>query len=178
MDSRFFTIISPVNPGKTYFEKTIFYANSIDFGATIADKTMSIMRTADAYKKVKVTLNLGDRKELDVQFPLMIDGETRKLRFRLPLSLVSVIYKVQGRETGECTLIIPFESPPQFFMQAKRNDISKTCKARDRTWIEWYSWFRMTDIVDRKTRNRLNAIPVMDRKDTAILDIGKYYCLS
>ncbi|KAF2691528.1 RdRP-domain-containing protein [Lentithecium fluviatile CBS 122367] len=171
---RLYPVLSPVNPTKKYHEFNVLYANSIDFGVTVADKAVSVMQTLHACNDVRVTLSLRDRKELDFQFPCMIDGDSRKLRFRLPLSLVGVIYQVNDKETGQCTLIIPYETPPQFFMQIKANSISKTCNPNERTWIDWYTWYRQTDIVHRATRSRLETIPVMTHTDGAIIDIGRW----
>ena len=66
--------------------------------------------------KPSVMLNLT-RKELDVQFPINIDDELRKFRFRLPIPLLSRIYQTTDEITGRPALIIPFDSPPQFYMQ-------------------------------------------------------------
>ncbi|KAF1958751.1 RdRP-domain-containing protein [Byssothecium circinans] len=169
---RRFPVLSPVVSTKHYFEDNVLYADSIDFGIILAEKTLHVMRSADAYKEVKVTLSLGERKELDVQFPLMIDDSFRKLRFRLPLSLANLLFMVKNTKTGGYDLIIPFESPPQFFMQAK--DISKTFGENDRIWLDWYSWYRQTDVVNAATAERLRSIPVMNHKDETIIDIGRW----
>jgi RNA-dependent RNA polymerase len=170
--NRLFYVSSPVNPMRKYHELNIFYANSINFGVTTAEKTMSVMQSVGAYKRVQLTLSLGDRKELDIQFPYTIDEDMRKLRFRLPLSLVDVIYKVIDKEAGQYALIIPYETPPQFYMQLKEDAITKTCNPNDRSWLDWQAWYRQTDIVDRATRRHLDTVPVMTHKDEAIIDIG------
>ncbi|KAF2643461.1 RdRP-domain-containing protein [Massarina eburnea CBS 473.64] len=169
---RRFQVVSPVDSDRMYYEDNILFANSIDFGITLAEKTLHIMRTVDQYKPVKVSLSLGDRKEIDVQFPFMIDGDIQRLRFRLPLSLVALIYKINNDKTGGCDLVIPFESPPQFFMQAL--DISKTFGEYDRNWIDFYSWYRQTDVVDSATKERLEGTPVMNHVDATIVDIGRW----
>lgn len=177
-----FTAPSPINPEKAYYEFNIFYANSVDFGVRMLEKSMSVMQTVQARDKVQVTLSLRDRKELDIQFPHIIDNESRNLRFHLPLSLVEVIYKVFDKETDQDALIIPFDTPPKFYVQVKVKDIGKTCKMGERIWIAWNTWYRQTDIISRKTRDQLQVSPVMSRKDGAIIDIGKIasfgsYCL-
>jgi RNA-dependent RNA polymerase len=171
-DNRLYFHPSPVNPAKRYLEANIIYGNSIDFGVSMAEDAMSVMQSVWANNKVRMTLSLGDRKELDFQFPRMIDNKMRKLRFRLPLALVNVIYKVEDRATGKCALIIPFETPPHFFMQTE--EVSKTCNSKDKTWTEWYSWYRQTDVVDGTTKDRLKIVPVMTHNDGAIIDIGNH----
>jgi RNA-dependent RNA polymerase len=173
-DNRFHFHPSPVNPAKKYLETNIFYGNSIDFGVSMAEDAMSVMQSIRADNRVRMTLTLGDRKELDFQFPRTIDHKKRKLRFRLPLSLVNVIYKVEDRAANKCALIIPFETPPQFFMQTE--EIGLTCNPTDRTWIEWYSWYRQTDVVDGTTHDRLKIVPLMTHNEGAIIDIGKHHC--
>jgi RNA-dependent RNA polymerase len=170
--SRRFPVKSPVNPARLYQESNILLASAIDFGITLAEKSLHIMRSLRS-PRVQVALNLGDRKELDVQFPFQIDEAIRKLRFRLPLSLVGLVYKISNHSTGGCDLIIPFDSPPQFFMQAK--DISMTCDVKERKWIDWQSWYRQTDIIDNASWDRLQRIPVMNHKGVVIIDIGKFH---
>jgi len=171
--NRLYTVPSPVHPKKKYHQFNILYANSIDFGVTVAENAMSIMQTVDTYNKVRMTLSLGDRKELDFQFPRMIDNVDRNLRFRLPLSLVNVIYKVNDSETGQCALIIPFETPPQFFMQKKKDEMTQTFSPDERKWIDWNSWYRQTDVADGATKDRLKTVPATTHKDEAIIDIGE-----
>jgi RNA-dependent RNA polymerase len=170
--NRLYRVPSPVNPTKTYHELNIFYANSIDIGMTVDEHAMSVMQTVETRSQVRMALSLGHRKELDFQFPCRIDGKVRNFRFRLPLSLVGIIYKVHDSAKEHCALIIPYETPPQFFMQKEAENINETCNPNDRTWIDWYSWYRQTDVVDGATRDHIKTIPVMTRKDGAIIDIG------
>ena len=62
------------------------------------------MHTVHATGNVKVALKVGDYKEVEIQFPLAIDGQRQKLKFQLPLSLIETIYKANN------SLIIPFKS--------------------------------------------------------------------
>lgn len=172
-NSRPFFVDSPVDPARKYQQSNIFYGNSIDFGTTTDENTMSIMNTARGTQGVRMTLNVGDRKELDIQFPLVIDNEMRRLRFLLPLSLLGKIYRVHDMGTSQSTLIIPFDSPPKFYMQLKEQFIHQSCSNYFKSWSEWFSWYRQTDVVDGATGNRLKMLPVMNHKHTALIDIGK-----
>ncbi|KAF2703960.1 RdRP-domain-containing protein [Pleomassaria siparia CBS 279.74] len=172
LNVRPFTVPSPVNPSKVYNELNIVYANSIDFGVRVEDKSMMIMRTAEATNQVQMALNLK-RKEIDIQFPLMVDGRLTRLRFRVPLSLLGRIDRVT-KDEGQVTLVIPFESPPQFFMQAKPEEVYKTFSRSDRIWLDWYTWYRQTEVVKQVDRSRINTEPLMHLKDDAIIDIGRW----
>lgn len=176
------TIASPVNPAKEYFEFNILYANSIEFGVKTADMTMVSMHTVDTPGKVQLMLSLK-RKELDIQFPLTIRDEnsnkkSRKFRFRLPISLLSHVYKVQNKNPNEISLIIPFNSPPQFFMQRNEDElmdngvVHTSFSDRERSWNDWGTWYRETDIIDDATRKQAKNEPLMSHKDKAIIDIG------
>ncbi|KAF2132226.1 RdRP-domain-containing protein [Dothidotthia symphoricarpi CBS 119687] len=178
------TVVSPVNPAKVYYEFNILFANSIEFGTRTADMTMVSMHTVDAPGKVQVMLSLK-RKEVDIQFPLNINnqssnGKPRKFRFRLPISLLSHIYKVQSKGTDLTTLIIPFDSPPQFFMQRNEgestgsNTSQNSFSETERSWNDWNTWHRETDIIDVDTRKQLEGKPLMSHKDKAIIDIGRW----
>ena len=91
---------TPIPPGSM----APILANSIDFGVTTTEYTMCIMQTFDAVGNVRVALKVGDHKEIEIQFPLTIDGRRRQLKFQLPLSLIENIYKVKN------SLVIPFKS--------------------------------------------------------------------
>ncbi|KAF1834188.1 RdRP-domain-containing protein [Decorospora gaudefroyi] len=169
---------SPINPAKTYYELNILPAKAIDFGVRVENRSMIAMRTEQS-DGIQVTLNLK-RKELDVQFPLQIDSETRKFRFRLPIALLSRIYKVADRFTGLPTLVIPFDSPPQFFMQKKEGEHlgegrqHTSFSHKEKVWIDWSTWFRETDVVSGEVRASLQHKPLMNHKNTAIIDIGRW----
>ncbi|KAJ6200018.1 RNA dependent RNA polymerase-domain-containing protein [Bipolaris maydis] len=121
------------------------------------------------------------RKQLDVLFSLRIpvDDQMRKFRFPLPISLISYIYKTKDN-TGQPSLVIPFDSTPCFYMQKiegedlgdgrKQPSFSRTNKI----WSDWDTWYRVTDIVDGAIRAVLRPTPVMNYRDTAIIDIGRW----
>lgn len=173
------TVPSPINPRKRYYEYNAMPAQSISFGIDIADKSMLTMHTVQSYRGIQVTLNLT-RKELDVQFPLKIDNTVRKFKFKLPIALLSNIYKVFDQATGQPTLIIPFGNPPQFFVQKNEGEIlpdgrkHTSFSKKENFWTDWNTLFRETDVVDGRSRQCLQNLPLMEHKDTAIVDIGKY----
>lgn len=172
------TVPSPINPSKHYHEYNIVYANSVDFGVRDADMSIIVMQTVQAHGSVRMMLNL-DRKELDIQFPLKLGNETRRLRFRLPIALISHVYKVRDVDQSQTSLIIPFESAPQFFMQKyEGEDLGVRGKFtsfshKEKNWIDWNTWFRETEVVDPGLRRTLGALPLMDPKDKVIIDIGE-----
>jgi RNA-dependent RNA polymerase len=171
------TVSSPVNPSKLYQESNIIFANSIDIGTQDAEKSMISMQAVKAQGSVRVMLNL-DRKELDIQFPLELGNRKRQLRFRLPIALLSHIYKVAGTCRGQTALVIPFNFPPQFFIQryegeALTNGNKHTSFSREKTWIDWFTWCRETDVVSDDLRKSLQKLPVMNHKGGAVIDIGK-----
>ncbi|KAJ4374237.1 hypothetical protein N0V83_002978 [Neocucurbitaria cava] len=173
------TIASPVTPTKRYHEYNILSANSLDFGVRTADTTMIAMRTLESHGRIQLTLNLK-RKELDIQFPLQVGNQTRKCRFRLPISLLSNIYKGSDPNSSQFTLIIPCNSPPQFFTQ--KNEGEKLVDGRNHTsfsdneriWNDWDTWYRETSVVDNVVRRKLEISPVMNHSDEAIIDIGRW----
>jgi RNA-dependent RNA polymerase len=94
------TVPSPINPTKHYHEFNVLFANSIDFGSKDAKTSVIAMHTVLALNKVQLKLDLG-RKELDITFPLKLDDKMRKFRFRLPIALLSHIYKDTTRRHGQ-----------------------------------------------------------------------------
>ena len=175
-DSTLFTVTSPIDPKKIYYGLNIFHADSIEFGVAIAEHTMNTMRTVEASQAIKMALSLSNHKELILEFPIKIDGKTRQLRFELPLSLLETIYRVDGYTTGKTVLVIPFKSAPKFYMQKEAHLIHETCTSHRRFWLDWFSWYRQTDIVDEKTRKELRKLPGMTNHESPIIDIGRWTC--
>ncbi|KAF9735292.1 hypothetical protein PMIN06_000626 [Paraphaeosphaeria minitans] len=136
------------------------FANSIEFGVAVSGRTMQIMKTVGAVRTVRFTLKAGDFKEIEIQFSLLIDGKFENFKFQLPLSLIDTMYKVEN------SLIIPFKSPPKFWMQKGQ--------IQGRQGQSQGVWYRQTDVVDRKTREELAPAPVMTRKEAPIIDIGRW----
>jgi RNA-dependent RNA polymerase len=172
------TVPSPANTARVYYEFNTLPMLGIDFGVNVADKTMIAMHTLRSPEGIYVMLNLV-RKELSIQFPIEIDNEMRKFRFELPIALLSRIYKVTDKTTGQPTLIIPFDSPPQFYMQRKEGEYLEdgtkhtTFSKKEKLWNEWNTWSRATDVITNMIRKKSQGSPLMNHKDTAIIDIGK-----
>ena len=172
---------SPVNPAKIYYEFNVLQANSIDFGIKDADMSMIAMRTVKSREAIHVTLTLNlKRKELDIQFPLKTGQRTSNYRFLLPISLLSHVYKVSDLEAGETNLIIPFDSPPKFFVQKMEGEElghgrkHTSFSTNERWWNDWETWYRETDVIEHAARRHLNGLPLMNHKGTAIIDIGEW----
>jgi RNA-dependent RNA polymerase len=178
------TITSPTNPQKKYYELTILSAKRIEFGVRTAEKTMLAMRTVQSsgHDDIQLMLNLK-RKEIDIQFSLRIPPHKKmcKFRFRLPISLISQMYKTTDT-AGQPSLVIPFNSPPCFYMQKNEGeDLGNGQKhtsftGSDKIWSEWDTWYRVTDIVDDAIQKTLRYNPLMNHRNTAMIDIGKYTC--
>ncbi|KAH9868719.1 hypothetical protein J1614_007791 [Plenodomus biglobosus] len=172
-------IPSPVNPLKQYYEINILPAKAIAFGPRIADTGMIAMQTTQSPEGIYMMLNLK-RKELDLQFPLKVSGQKRRHRFRLPIALISQIFKVPGKLAGQTNLIIPFDSPPQFFIQRhegerlKDGTVNSSFTTNEKIWNDWCTWFRETDIMESKISERLRTAPLMNHKDTAVIDLVSF----
>ncbi|KAI4629730.1 uncharacterized protein J4E87_002916 [Alternaria ethzedia] len=173
------TVPSPANPAKEYYEFNVLPVQGIDFGVNVADKTMIAMHTLRSPGSIYMTLNLI-RKELDVQFSVDIDNEMRKVRFALPIALLSHIYKITDTASNQQALIIPFNSPPQFYMQRREGENLEdgrkfyTFSRKEKAWYDWSTWFRATDIISNTVKSKLQGSPLMNHKDTAIIDIGRW----
>ncbi|KAI4956156.1 hypothetical protein J4E91_000367 [Alternaria rosae] len=173
------TIPSPANPAKQYYEFNVLPVRGLDFGVSVADKAMIAMHTLCSPGSIYMTLNLI-RKELDVQFSVDVGNEMRKVRFALPIALLSHIYKVIDKTTDQPALIIPFNSPPQFYMQRiegeNLGDGRRCCifSRKEKAWYDWSTWFRATDIINSTVKSKLQGSPLMNHKDTAIIDIGRW----
>ncbi|KAF9698680.1 hypothetical protein EKO04_002950 [Ascochyta lentis] len=167
------TLPSPVDPARQYQECNILFADSIDFGVRIAESSLANMHEVHAKGKIQVTLDLK-RKEIDIQFPMKINQESQNFRFRLPIARLSRIYRTQCGN-GSSSLIIPFDVPPQFFVQKKLNKNDDDFFPRkERSWKAWSTWFRETDVVDGRTRRQIQTKPLMNHKSSAIIDIGRW----
>lgn len=144
---------------------------------------MIAMHTARGRGQVQIMLNL-DRKELDIQFPQKVGDEMRKFRFRLPIALLSHIYKDTKCAPSQTALIIPSESPPQFFIQRHEGEhltdgrTHTSFSAKDKRWTDWNTWFRETDVVDSGRKKSLQEMPLMNHKDTAVIDIGEQFLIA
>jgi RNA-dependent RNA polymerase len=177
MNSQARTVPSPVNPSRHYSKLNIIYANSLDFGIKDEESSMITMHTVAAHGKVRLMLNL-ERKELDVQFPTRLDDRVRQFRFRLPFALLAQIYKSTAHPKGQTSLIIPFDSPPQFFIQKYEGEklpsgqTHTSFSPKERSWIDWNTWFRETDVVADQLKQKLRGTPLMNHKDQATIDIG------
>lgn len=171
-----------MDPTKSYYESTIIPAKLVDFGVSIADQSIVIMHTVHMHEANQMTLNLT-RKEIDVQFMQDLGHHMRKFRFRLPTSLISHIYKVPDEATGQPTLIIPFNSPPRFFKQMSEGELlgdgrkHTSFSSNEKTWNEWNSWFRATDVMNEPNSKRLSRAPLLNHKDASLIDIGKSFYL-
>lgn len=139
---------------------------------------MITMRTVKSQGTIRVALDLS-RKEIDLQFPLKIDDRHLKCRVRLPFALLSTIYKVACDERGQTALVIPFDSPPQFFIQRVEGELMSTGSTHtsfsqnEKVWTEWQTWFRETDVIAEGDRKSVHKLPLMNNKEAAIIDIGK-----
>lgn len=130
------------------------------------------MHEVYANSKIQIMLNLR-RKEVEMQFPLTIDEQNHNFSFRLPISQLSSIHKTEDGHNSS-SMIIPFDRPPQFFVQKKPTmEDDSLFPTKERTWNVWSTMFRETDVVDGRTRRGMQTLPLLDRRGSAIIDIGK-----
>jgi RNA-dependent RNA polymerase len=169
------TVASPVNPRKRYFEVNTFFADTLGFGTRTAQDASINMYTVQTKSRIQMTLDLK-RKEIDIRFPLLIENSKSNLRFRMPFSLLSNIYRVVEEDTDEIALIIPFDNSPQFFVQKTPTDSDdeSAFSSNDLRWVDWNTWFRETDIVSGPTRKQMALKPLSNYRESAIIDIGQY----
>ncbi|KAL5117752.1 hypothetical protein ACEQ8H_004362 [Pleosporales sp. CAS-2024a] len=171
---------SPVNLTKRYHACSTLLFDSIEFGVKDAENSMIAMHTVWARKRIRLTLNL-ERKELDIQFPLAISSGPCQCRFRLPIALLKHIYKDLNCPPDQSAIIIPFDSPPQYFVQKKEpkdlvdgSDHGSCFSTTERVWSGWNTWYRETEVVGEQLKNTLHEKPLMDHKDVAIIDLGRW----
>ncbi|KAF3040260.1 hypothetical protein E8E12_003541 [Didymella heteroderae] len=168
-----FTVASPINQGIQYQENNIIHANSIGFGMQTSDRSLVDMHEVHTAGQVQTKLNLR-RKEVEIQFPLMIDQQPHKFSFRLPVSQLSSIYKTKN-EDNSSSMIIPFDRPPQFFVHKKPTmEDDSLFPKKERTWSAWSLMFRETDVADSRTRREMQALPLLDGRGSAMIDIGRW----
>lgn len=180
---RAFTHPSPVDPQIRYPERTVLYADSLDFGFMYDETSMMRMRTIypTRARPVQFVLNLL-RREIDIQLPLHLEmsrearqyqnrqTDVHNYRFRLPIAQLQRIYEIHdGKEKR--TLIIPFDLPPAFFRQVQ--DIESTHDTM-LYWNDWQTWLRQTNVLNDEDRNPAAIEPVMLQNERAIIDIGTF----
>ncbi|KAJ4992728.1 RNA-dependent RNA polymerase [Stagonosporopsis vannaccii] len=169
-ESSTFTVQSPVNPAKQYQEINILRADSLIFGVQTGEMSLLNMHEVHTNGEVQISLNLR-RMELEVQFPLYIDDRSHEFSFRLPIPQLTHIYKTEVSPS----LIIPFERPPQFFTKKKpTKEDDSLFPDNERTWSVWNTMFRETDVVDDHQRRAMQMTALIDYKDSAIIDIGRW----
>jgi RNA-dependent RNA polymerase len=174
------TVPSPVNPKKYYFEHNTIIANSVEFGTTDARMSMISMHMAQARGQVRLKLDL-ERKELGIQFPQQIGLKMREFRFELPIALLSHIYKGTNCAPGQTAIIIPFESPPRFFVRRNEGEVlpngnehTSFCN-NETNWNDRNTWHRETDVVGNGLKMSQQDMPLMNHKDKTIIDIGNTF---
>jgi RNA-dependent RNA polymerase len=161
-----------VNPQKSYPEVNVLTANSIDIGVRVAESTMRKMFTSTYPKRIQFALDLK-RKKVVVTFPAEIDGSLRRYQFEMPIALLQNIYKVNDSQTGQYSLLIPFDCPPRFFERVrKEEDFYATFGPAIRFWNEDDAFYRRTDVITREMEDQLKLNPVMNMKDSAVIDIS------
>ncbi|KAF2653945.1 RdRP-domain-containing protein [Lophiostoma macrostomum CBS 122681] len=172
--TRFSTIPSPVNPHRSYPEVNVLTANSIDFGVRMAEFNMRKMYTSTMPKKIQLALDLR-RKRIVVTFPAQIDGSLRRYQFEMPIALLQHVYRVNDSQAGQCCLFIPFDCPPRFFERVRKEQESfATFSPSIRFWNEDDAFYRRTDVTSREMEDHLKSNPVMNMKDSSIIDIGRW----
>lgn len=89
------------------------------------------------------------------------------LRFRVPLSQLGVIRRVEGGR-NQIVLLISLEIPPKFF---KKLDAGMTHDDTARYWADSDTWYRQTDIV--YSYNLLQRSALSLQKARPVIDLGR-----
>lgn len=161
--------------------------------------TMTSLRSASATETLPADMTLDlVRQHLDIQFRLHISRDAKSdnftsrpsirhsaikltgaeetssllertdhFRFRIPLVDLHCIHEIEN-DAGGFSLLISQAMPPNFWRMI--GDITKTFQPRERSWNEWDTWFRQTDIV--YDRDELKTSPIALRKPDPIIDLG------
>ncbi|KAK4989924.1 hypothetical protein LTR66_006931 [Elasticomyces elasticus] len=172
----FHRIRSPVDPSREHAERTTLAASVLSFGLQKDEQEMTVMASVHPNQQRPVTFTLDlVRKEIDIKFwlemrsPSLRTGRTAILyRFRIPLAQMTKIIEVVD---GNCrALVIPLDTPPSFYRQT--DDIEATHDQSVARWIEWFTWFRQTDITENA--EALSVAPVALPKDHVSIEIGRW----
>ncbi|KAK4937392.1 hypothetical protein LTR28_009845 [Elasticomyces elasticus] len=160
-----------------FFYLQTLAASVLSFGLQKDEQEMTVMASVHPNQQRPVTFTLDlVRKEIDIKFwlemrsPSLRTGRTAILyRFRIPLAQMTKIIEVVD---GNCrALVIPLDTPPSFYRQT--DDIEATHDQSVARWIEWFTWFRQTDITENA--EALSVAPVALPKDHVSIEIGKTF---
>lgn len=160
-------------------------ASSLEFGMMLDPTTLAVMCKVQPTEVHDIQLRLNMQfREITVEFLLEIrdqrigrsnlkapylgkDNRQEKLRFRIPLSQLGVIRRVETKE-DRIELLISLDTPPKFF---KKLDAEHTHDDEARHWSENDTWYRQTDVV--YAHGLLMKSPLALKKTRPIIDLGK-----
>jgi RNA-dependent RNA polymerase len=155
-------------------------ASEIGFGVLQAPTRMLALHTTKPKPPSSIGINVSmQRRCLDITFPVVMNPNSlpkveRLFRMRLNFAQTKEFVKMK-KATGEMCFTITMDSPPQTFR--KTNKVEGTHEDGARSWSEWQTWYRQTQIVKDPAATR-HAITQL-RQDSPIIDIGRWqtYCL-
>jgi RNA-dependent RNA polymerase len=151
-------------------------ASSLDFGILHSEHEMMLMKSINALTDTEVKLLLDlIKRELVIVFPLVLpsnphqrSSDHKLFKVRISLDKLKQIY-VEKIGTVHQSLVIPLDCPPEVYLQTR--DIKSTHDDGERSWREWQTWFRQTDVVE--DREQSGGEPTRFRKEKSIIDIGR-----
>ena len=165
------------------------YADSVDFGTMVDQKTMMNMRTVLPRGDVGIKLCMNMfHKEISVEFPVHIvnpqaasndpnlqrckHDRTELFQFRIPFSRLKVVQQI-ANQGPELILLISLETPPKFFKQL---DPFNSHDDKALVWGDNEAWYRQTDIVH--VPSSLKKSSLTWKKTDPTIDLGMWEFLA
>src|SRR5947209_4272169 len=139
------------------------------------ENKMMSMFSSHVFATISFESNLRKRF-LDIRFTHRfididegIQSRNESYRFRILFSELKNIYQIGSKTKGSRTLLISLPHPPRFWRQL--HDISRSHDQRSKSWSDWDSWYRQTDI--QLDIRELSVQPLAIKKKKPTIDIGK-----
>ncbi len=183
---RRFEVQSPIRKHIWYPEVMVSHPTSLAFGFMHGPNTIMEMHKATSLSRNGTLFKIDLlRNRIVVTFEVSLtDPETRlrsdngphrsgeldrvnRYMFTIPFGQLEKLERIQ-LSGNQWALVIPLDSPPQFFR--KRLDPMASHSKEALTWSEFDTWYRQTDIV-YDPRRLVDAV-VSLKKELPVIDIG------
>ncbi|KAG8534231.1 uncharacterized protein KY384_001075 [Bacidia gigantensis] len=156
-----------------------FIEFGIMYSPTVMLRKKRYMQPADSPLKFGLNMRF---EELKIDFELHEGRKSQekptshKLRFTIPFRQMQSIQTLPAPDK-QLKLLVSLDTPPKVF---KKLDGIVVFDEKTRLWTERDMWFRQTDMVSDRGRQKLRRMPVSLTKSSPMLDLGRWttYCLS